>query len=69
MNLKLYILCGEIDIWQMVVPNWIMQNELVVSLSPIISHSLVTVDDEGIDSEHFQSSSWCEASLTSTWEE
>jgi hypothetical protein len=37
----------------MVVPNWIMQGELMVSLSPVISNSLVAVDDEGADSEHF----------------
>ena len=46
-------MCRKVDIWQMVVPNWIVQDELMVSLSPVISNSLVAVDDEGVDSEHF----------------
>jgi hypothetical protein len=46
-------ICRKVDIWQMVIPNWIVQGKLVVSLSPVISNFLVAVDDEGVDSEHF----------------
>jgi hypothetical protein len=62
-------MCRKVDVWQMVVPYWIMKNELMVPLSPVVSYTLVAVYDECVNSEHLQTSSRCETSLTSPYEE
>jgi hypothetical protein len=48
-----------------VVPNWIVENQLVIALPPVVSDSFVLVDDESIDAEHFEPSRGRQASLAS----
>jgi hypothetical protein len=55
----------EVDVWHVVVPNWIVKNKLMVSLAPIITDSLVSINDESVYAEHFKASCGCETSLAS----
>jgi len=57
----------EVDVWHVVIPNWIVKNELMVSLAPIITDSLISINDESVYPEHFQASCGCETSLAGTW--
>lgn len=45
----------EGQVGQVVVPDGVVENELVVALAPVVAHVVVGVDDEGGHVEHFQS--------------
>jgi len=41
----------EVDVREMVVPDRVVEDELMVSISPIIADTGIAVDDEGLDSQ------------------
>lgn len=43
-------------IGHVVIPNWIVEDQLVVPPSPVVTYALFAVDDERIHTEHLQSS-------------
>lgn len=45
----------EGNVWQMIVPDGIVQNKLVVSLAPIVADIVVGVNNESGHAEHLQS--------------
>jgi hypothetical protein len=51
----------------MIEPDWIVEHKLMVSSTPIISNSFFTVNDQGLNAQHLQSSSNSEASLSSAY--
>lgn len=50
----------------MVVPHRIMQDQLMVPLTPIVTDGLFTIDDQRVDAQHLQSCAGCESGLAST---
>jgi hypothetical protein len=56
----------EVDVWHVVIPNWIMKDKLMVALAPIITNSLISINDESVYSEHFKASCGRETSLAGT---
>jgi hypothetical protein len=38
----------------MIHPDGVVKNEVSVSVSPVVADTLLAVDDEGIDAEHFE---------------
>jgi len=57
----------ELEIWHVIVPDRIVEDKLVVSLSPVIAYAIVLVDCEGFDAKHLEASSGCETSLTGAY--
>jgi hypothetical protein len=56
----------KVDVWHVVIPNWIVKNKLMVSLAPIITDSLISINYESVYTKHFEASCGCESSLAST---
>lgn len=50
----------------MIVPYWIVEHELMVSISPIVADSLVAVNDESVHTKNLETGSDRQASLSST---
>jgi hypothetical protein len=57
----------ERHIWEMIEPNGIVKNELMVSHPPVVSNSVFSVDYQRLDAQHLESRCSGEASLPSTW--
>jgi hypothetical protein len=38
----------------MIYPDGVVEDEMAVSLSPVVADAVFAVDDEGFDTEHFQ---------------
>jgi hypothetical protein len=53
------------QVWQVVVPYRVVQDELVVPFPPVVADALVFIDDQGVDAERLESRSSREAGLTS----
>ena len=51
----------------MVVPDGVVEHELVVAVAPVVADAGVFVDDEGVDVEGFEAGGCCEAGLASSW--
>jgi len=51
----------------MVKPNGIMQDQLVISRSPIVSNSLFSVNDQRLDAQHLESGRNAEPCLPSAY--
>lgn len=47
---------GEVLVGHVVVPDWVVQHELAVALAPVVADVVVSVDDEGGDVEHLETS-------------
>ena len=59
---------GEVDVGEMVVPDGIVQDELMVSVSPVVANAGVAVDDEVLDAQLFESCSDCQTSLSGAYD-
>lgn len=59
---------GELQIGHMIIPDRVMKDELVIALSPVVTHALVFVDHECLNAKHLEASSSGESGLTSTCE-
>jgi hypothetical protein len=44
-----------------------VENQLVVSLPPVVADAVVLVDGDGLNAQHLKSGSGGQASLASTW--
>jgi hypothetical protein len=51
----------------MVEPYRIVQDELMVSLAPVIANPVILVNDKSVDIEHLQPGSGRQASLPGAW--
>jgi hypothetical protein len=56
----------ELEVRHMVIPYWVMKNELVVTLPPIITNLIFFVDNERFNIGHFETGCGAEPSLSST---
>ena len=52
----------------MVVPDWVVKDELVVPVAPVVADARVAVDDEGGDFEHLEARGDCETALAGSCE-
>lgn len=57
---------GEVDVRKMVVPDGVVEDELMVSFSPIIANTRVAVDDEVLNTQLLQPCSGSKTSLSGT---
>lgn len=57
----------ELHVWHVVIPDWVVENKLMVSLAPVVSYSFILIDGESVDAEHFESCGSSQASLASTY--
>ncbi len=60
---------GELDVWEMVVPDGVVQHKLVVPLPPVVAHLVVGIDDECWHVEHLEAGVGGQPALTGTFEE
>jgi hypothetical protein len=51
----------------MIIPNRIVQNQLMIAVPPIVAHSLVLVNYQCINAENLETSCNGKASLSGTW--
>jgi hypothetical protein len=49
----------EWDVGHVVIPDRVVKDQLMVSLAPIISDSIVAVDNKGRDAEHLEAGVGC----------
>lgn len=56
----------EIHVWHMIIPYWIVQNQLVISIAPIVADARVPINNEGIDSKHLETCCNGETALAGT---
>jgi len=56
---------GEVQVWQVVVPNWVMKDKLVVPISPVVTNTIVHIYDQSWYVEHLEAGSRSKAALAS----
>lgn len=56
----------ERDVGHVVVPDWVVQDELMVSSSPVVADAIFTIDHQRVHVEHFEAGGGSETSLAGT---
>lgn len=56
----------ELEVRHVVIPDRVVENQLVVSLPPVVADTVVLVDGDGLDAQHLKSGSGGQTSLAST---
>lgn len=54
----------ETEIWHVVIPDRIVEDQLMISLSPIISNASVAINHEGVNAEHLEACRYRETTLS-----
>ena len=57
------------QVGHMVIPHRIVQAERFIAVSPVITHSFILLDDEGLDTEHLQTGRDLQPTLATTDDE